>query len=338
MGGGGWEVAGGEKEKELEPTRTSLVAFVTPDLKSGLSPNLRTYRGIKCVSSRRRRRLTTLYPLEVSYIIAFMAKHAKHPVRTSSPARRRPPQLCPRALGRGQEGRTAPSSPSPGPQGGVLPPAGRLLRSPWTRTGGWRELRKCRRGNGGSLETSRSGTPDGLLGGSSAFLSNLEPVIPSACTESSTSDHPPPEPGPGPVGVTAASLLLPPPSVRFPFGGFTSPAFSSVSCAHPSPHKNTVCVCGSLGIPARQRAGAAGPGRALDNGEGPRPRAPSGCSTPGTGRPAAGLQTADVAALGPFGLNGTNTPGSGKEGNARKGGKRQQSVPASGKTRESLLQ
>lgn len=39
------EGARGEPEKELEPTRTSVVAFVTPDLKSGLSPNLRTYRG-----------------------------------------------------------------------------------------------------------------------------------------------------------------------------------------------------------------------------------------------------------------------------------------------------
>lgn len=49
-GDGGAGGAQGEEEKELEPTRTSSVAFVTPDLKSGLSPNLRTYRAIKCVS------------------------------------------------------------------------------------------------------------------------------------------------------------------------------------------------------------------------------------------------------------------------------------------------
>lgn len=107
-------MVGGEKEKELEPTRTSVVAFVTPDLKSGLSPKLRTYGGIKCASSRRRR-LTTPYPNEVSYIIAFLAKHAKHPIRTSSPARHRPPSSVPGPWEEGAVGRTCSSSPSPGP-------------------------------------------------------------------------------------------------------------------------------------------------------------------------------------------------------------------------------
>lgn len=83
---------------------------------------------------------------------------------------------------------------------------------------GWRELWKCCRGNGGSLETSRPGTLDGLLGASSAFLSNLEPVIPSACTESSNPGRTLLHPAQIPVGLTATSLLLPSPSARISLG------------------------------------------------------------------------------------------------------------------------
>lgn len=103
------------------------------------------------------------------------------------------------------EGKIVPAALLPGHKGGALQPAARLPRSPWIRAGGWRELWKCRRGNGGHLETSRSGTRDGLLGASSAFLSNLEPVIPSACTESSNSDRTLLHPAQIPAGVTAAS-------------------------------------------------------------------------------------------------------------------------------------
>lgn len=81
--GGEGRERGREREREVPLNQSQLepvlVGLVTPDLKSGLSPNLRTYEEIKCVFRQGKERLTTPYPLRFSYIIAFMAKLIKHP-------------------------------------------------------------------------------------------------------------------------------------------------------------------------------------------------------------------------------------------------------------------
>lgn len=130
--------------------------------------------------------------------------------------------------------------------------------------------------NGGSLETSRSGTPDRLFGDSSAFLS------PSACTQSSSSGHAPS------LARVPVEWQLPPCCSHHHVSAFPSDA-SLVPLSPPFP---VLCrgpgqwVGGwdweALGVPDKKPVWGPKPGRTADPRE-PEERRPVAAEVTGPG-------------------------------------------------------